>query len=214
VAAFGLALAAWLITGALIGLGDKLGLFRVSFRETLRGAVRLPRSSWGMTAAHAGLGIIVAGITASSAWRVERIQLMRPGEAIEIAGQTVTFDGVQRVQGPNYAAQRGTFTVRDGDELVVRLTPEKRSYPAEGSQTTEAAIHTTWLADLYVVLGEQTDDGAWTTRIYHNPLVSWIWAGAIVMALGGAVSLTDRRLRVGAPRRAARGVAAPAAAAE
>ena len=213
-AAFGLALAAWLITGSLVGLGEKIGLFRVSPRETLRRTINLPRSVWGMTAAHAGLGIIVAGITASSAWRVERIQLMRPGEMVEIAGSTVTFDGVQRVQGPNYVAERGAFTVRNGEKFVVRLTPEKRSYPAERSQTTEAAIHTTWLADLYVVLGEQTDSGAWSTRIYHNPLVPWIWAGAIVMALGGGVSLTDRRLRIGAPRRAARGAAAPVAAAE
>ncbi len=167
-----------------------------------------------MTAAHAGLGIIVAGITASSAWQVERIQLMRPGETIEIAGRSITFDGVENVRGPNYVAQRGTFTVRDGDEVIVRLTPEKRSYPAERSQTTEAAIHTTWLSDLYVVLGEAADGGAWSTRIYHNPLVPWIWTGAIVMALGGAISLTDRRLRVGAPRRAAPGRAVPVAAGE
>ena len=208
-AALGLALAAWLITGTLVGLGDKLGLFHVSFRESLRRAARLPRSVWGMTAAHAGLGIIIAGITASSAWRVERIQLMRPGEMVEIAGNTVTFNGVRRVQGPNYVAQRGLFTVRNGDDMVIRLTPEKRSYPAERSQTTEAAIHTTWLADLYVTLGEKTVEGAWSTRIYYNPLVPWIWTGAIVMALGGGVSLTDRRLRIGAPRRAAKGTAAP-----
>ena len=208
-AALGLALAAWLITGTLVGLGDKLGLFRVSFRESLHRAARLPRSVWGMTAAHAGLGIIIAGITASSAWRVERIQLMRPGELVEIAGRTVTFNGVRRVQGPNYVAQRGLFTVRNGDDMVIRLTPEKRSYPAERSQTTEAAIHTTWLADLYVTLGEKTVEGAWSTRIYYNPLVPWIWTGAIVMALGGGVSLTDRRLRIGAPRRAAKGTAAP-----
>ncbi len=213
-AAFGLALAAWLLTGAMVELAAKLGLFRVSLAESLRRAARLPRSTWGMTAAHAGLGIIVAGITASSNWQVERIQLMRPGDAVEIAGQTVTFDGVRRVQGPNYVAQRGTFTVRRGDDVVVRLTPEKRNYPAERSQTTEAAIHTTWLADLYVVLGEPSDNGAWSTRIYHNPLVPWIWTGAIVMALGGGVSLTDRRLRIGAPRRTARGAAAPVAAGE
>jgi cytochrome c-type biogenesis protein CcmF len=151
-------------------------------------------------------------VTASSAWQTERIQLMRPGDSIEIVGQTVTFDGVERILGPNYAAQRGTFTVTRGDDFVVRLTPEKRAYPAERSRTTEAAIHTTWLADLYVVLGDEADDGAWSTRIYHNPLVPWIWAGVMVMALGGAVSLTDRRLRVGAPRRASRAV--PVAAGE
>ena len=173
-AALGLALAAWLITGTLVGLGDKLGLFRVSFRESLHRAARLPRSVWGMTAAHAGLGIIIAGITASSAWRVERIQLMRPGESVEIAGRTVTFNGVRRVQGPNYVAQRGLFTVRNGDDMVIRLTPEKRSYPAERSQTTEAALHTTWLADLYVTLGEKTVEGAWPQKAQRllSPLSS------------------------------------------
>ena len=102
--------------------------------------------------------------------------------------------------------------MRSGDEIVVRLTPEKRSYPAERSQTTEAAIYTTWLADLYVVLGDRADQGAWSTRVYYNPLVPWMWAGAIVMTLGGLISLTDRRLRVGAPRRATRAV--PVAAGE
>ena len=92
------------------------------------------------------------------------------------------------------------------------LRPEKRNYPAERSQTTEAAIYTSWLADVYAVLGDRGQDGAWTARLYHNPLVPWIWLGAIVMAAGGAVSLTDRRLRMGAPRRAAAGRAAPAAA--
>jgi cytochrome c-type biogenesis protein CcmF len=212
-AALGLALAAWLVAGALVGLVEKFGLFRVSPAESVRRAARLPRSAWGTAAAHAGLGIVVAGITASSAWQIERIQLMRPGEAIEIAGRNVTFDGVRRVRGPNYIAERGIFTVRDGEKVVVRLTPEKRTYPAERSNTTEAAIHTTWLADLYVVLGEPGESGAWSTRIYYNPLVPWIWVGSIVMALGGLVSLTDRRLRIGAPRRAGR-VAAVAGAGE
>ena len=211
-AVFGLALAAWLIAGALVELGEKLGVFRVSPLESLRRAARLPRSAWGMSTAHAGLGIIVAGITAASAWQIELIQLMRPGETLEIAGRSVTFDGVESIRGPNYVAQRGTFTVRSGDEIVVRLTPEKRSYPAERSQTTEAAIYTTWLADLYVVLGDRADQGAWSTRVYYNPLVPWMWAGAIVMTLGGLISLTDRRLRVGAPRRATRAV--PVAAGE
>jgi cytochrome c-type biogenesis protein CcmF len=87
------------------------------------------------------------------------------------------------------------------------MAPEKRFYQVEGSATTEAAIHTTWLADLYLTVGEQQPDGAWSIHAFHNPLVPWIWTGAIFTALGGGVSLTDRRHRVGAPVRAARAAA-------
>ena len=126
---------------------------------------------------------------------------MRPGDQVELAGYTIVFDGAKRIQGPNYQAVRGIFAIRKGAGLVTRLHPEKRSYPAEGSETTEAGIHTTWLADIYVVLGDPNGKGAFSTRLYHNPLIPWIWFGAVTMALGGLISLTDRRLRIGAPRR-------------
>ena len=113
---------------------------------------------------------------------------------------------------------RGTFVVSRGDGREIASAGRRRnaSILSRAQQTTEAAIHTTWLSDIYAVLGERDDTGAWATRLYYNPLVPWIWAGCIVMALGGMVSLTDRRLRVGAPRRArtaggpvAAGAAAP-----
>ena len=204
-AAFGLGLAAWLFFGALVEFAGKIGVGRLPPRDVLRRAANTPRSAWGMTVAHAGLGIVVAGVTASSAWQTERIQLVNPGDAVEVAGYTLVFRGAAETRGPNYRAVTGRFDLeRDGRVLAV-LRPEKRDYPAERSQTTEAAIHTTWLADIYAVLGERAASGAWTARLYHNPLVPWIWIGAIVMAAGGAVSLTDRRLRIGAPRRARRG---------
>ena len=200
--ALGLGVAAWLIVGGFIDLGGRLGVFRVSVPEILRRAANLPRSAWGSALAHAGLGIFVAGVTASSSWQTEKIQLMRKGDTVPLAGYTITFEGATDLKGPNYDAVRGGFTVRRGGQVIARLSPEKRFYPAERSQTTEAAIHTTWLADIYTVLGDKDASGAWTTRFYHNPLVPWIWAGVLVMALGGGVSLTDRRLRIGAPRRA------------
>jgi cytochrome c-type biogenesis protein CcmF len=172
--------------------------------DPLARARALPRSGWGTAIAHAGLGIVVAGITASSAWQAESVRALRPGEAVELAGYRFTLEGIGDLRGPNYNATRGAFQVTRNGREVVRLYPEKRFYPAEGMQTTEAAIHTTWLADLYVVLGERAPDGAWSVRIYHNPLVPWIWAGAIACALGGVVSLTDRRHRIGAPVRARR----------
>ena len=203
--------AAWVIAGTVIEFCNRIALFRGPVGDSIRRAAGLPRSVWGMTIAHASLGIIVAGITASSAWQSERIQLMRAGDAVEVAGYSFTFEGATRLQGPNYTATRGTFVVRRGGETIATLTPERRSYPAEKSGTTEAAIHTTWLSDLYAVIGDADGDGAWSTRIYHNPLVPWIWAGAIFMAIGGLVSLTDRRLRVGAPKRARRQTAASGA---
>jgi cytochrome c-type biogenesis protein CcmF len=195
-----MALAAWLFAGVLIELAGRVRLFRVSPAESWRRARRQPRSAYGMALAHAGLAIAVAGITASSAWRVESIQYMRPGDSVTVAGYEYRFDGVKEWPGPNYTAERATFVVSRGGREIVRLTPEKRTYPVSGMPTTEAGIHTTWLADLYVVLGDADGRGGWATRIYFNPLVPWIWLGAIVMFLGGCVSLSDRRHRVGAPR--------------
>jgi cytochrome c-type biogenesis protein CcmF len=136
----------------------------------------------------------------------------------------VALQSVDRTNGPNYAARRGTFVVTYNGDAVTTMRPEKRIYPVTGMPTTEAAIHTTFFADLYVVLGDPDlpvppggqvnfladvpPDMRWTVRLYHNPLVAWIWAGAIIMALGGVVSLTDRRHRVGAPARARLAVAA------
>jgi cytochrome c-type biogenesis protein CcmF len=203
-AALGFGLAAWLVAGSIIGLGHRVGAGRLPIAETVRRLTALPRAVHGMTLAHAGLGVVVAGIAGATLWQEERIAQLRAGDTLELAGYEIAFDGVRDVAGPNYRAAQGVFRVVQDGATQVTLTPERRSYPVERSQTTEAAIHTTWFADLYLVLGEGDADGRWTVRAYHNPLVPWIWVGAIVMALGGMVSLTDRRLRIGAPKRAVR----------
>jgi cytochrome c-type biogenesis protein CcmF len=155
--------------------------------------------------------VLVAGITAS-AWQTERIETMKPGETIDIAGYSFRFDGAHPVQGPNYTAQRGHFTVTRGAEPVTIMRPEKRFYPVQQTPTTDAAIHTNGFADLYAVINEPVgNDGAWAVHLYHNPLVPWIWFAAIIMAAGGIVSLSDRRFRVGAPVRSAAAVAAETA---
>ncbi len=207
-ALLGVALAAWAFFGALTEVAERVRLFRVPLPDSWRRARGLPRSAWGMALAHAGLGVALAGMVGSTAWMSERIALMAPGDSQEIAGYTVIFDRVEQVAGPNYAADRGVFTVAAGNARFL-LTPEKRWYPVAQRTTTEAAIRTTWLADLYVVLGDPRDDGTWTVRLYHHPLVPWIWLGAVLMAAGGLVSLSDRRLRIGVP---ARRRAVPAAA--
>ncbi|MEX2455465.1 MAG: heme lyase CcmF/NrfE family subunit [Rhodospirillaceae bacterium] len=211
IAAFALGIAAWLLVGAASDLAEKTGLFRLRPAETLRRAASMPRSAWGTAIAHAALGITVAGITASSTWQTERIQVMRPGDSVDLAGYSVAFRGVGNMQGPNYTALRATFEVTRDGRRTATLHPEKRTYPAERSSTTEAAIHTTAMADIYAVLGDPDGRGGWAVRLYHNPLVPWIWAGTVLMAVGGTVSLTDRRLRVGAPRPAGRKAATAAA---
>jgi len=163
-----------------------------------------------MTCAHAGVAVLIAGITASSAWTVERIQTMRPGETVPLGGYEVTFDGVREGRGPNYIALAADFTVRRDGALVGVLSPEKRSYPVEGQPTTEAAIRSGVLGDLYAVIGDPDGDGSYVTRLYFNPLVPWIWAGVLAMTLGGLISLTDRRHRVGAPAARAAAAAVPA----
>ncbi|MCH7692123.1 MAG: heme lyase CcmF/NrfE family subunit [Proteobacteria bacterium] len=214
-ALLGMGLAAWLLVGTVVGFAERVRLFRVPFPETLRRIGRVPRAAWGMTLAHGGLAVAIAGMIGAGAWKVESIQTMKPGDTVAVAGFTFTFEGARQVQGPNYSATRGTFTVARDGRPVVTLHPEKRDYPVERSPTTEAAIHPTFFGDLYVVIGDaQGSDGAFVTRIYFNPLVVWMWGGILVMVAGGMVSLSDRRHRVGAPKRsraaAGAGAGAPA----
>ncbi|HEX6102467.1 MAG TPA: heme lyase CcmF/NrfE family subunit [Alphaproteobacteria bacterium] len=195
----GLALASWLGIGTLTEWAERTRLLRAPFGESVRRARHLPRAAYGMTLAHLGLAVLIAGVTASTAWKEERVLRMKPGDSVEIAGTVVTLQSVEPVVGPNYTAMQGRF-VTDGGAV---LTPQRRSYWVQGTVTTEAAIRTTGLADLHAVVGEGSGADGWVVRLYHQPLVPWIWAGALMMVLGGLVSLSDRRLRVAAPRRAA-----------
>jgi cytochrome c-type biogenesis protein CcmF len=139
---------------------------------------------------------------------------MKLGESVNVAGYEFILKGVETGAGPNYAATRGAIEVRRGERKIVTLSPEKRFYPVAGTTTSEAAIYTTAVADIYAVLGEPQGEGGsdgWAVRLYYNPLVIYVWIGAIIMAFGGVISLTDRRLRVGLPaRRRARKQIAPA----
>ncbi len=208
-AVFGMALAGWLAAGTVLEWAERIKLFRAPMTDSWRRARNLPRASWGMTIAHFGAAVLVAGVTAS-AWQTERIETMRPGQSLDVAGYTFRFEGTRPVDGPNYTAERGRFTVTRGDRLVTVMQPEKRFYPVQRMPVTDAAIHTNGFADLYAVITEPSGgDGSWVVRLYHNPLVPWIWFGAIIMALGGLVSLSDRRFRVGVPVR--RAVPAPSA---
>jgi cytochrome c-type biogenesis protein CcmF len=124
------------------------------------------------------------------------------GDTIALSGYVLRFDGMSEGDGPNYTFERGTVTVLDRDgRHVTTLTPERRFYPVARTSKIEASIRTNGLADIYVALGDNDPKGGVVLRAWHNPLVPWIWFGAMIMALGGAVSLTDRRFRIGAPAR-------------
>jgi cytochrome c-type biogenesis protein CcmF len=211
-AVLAMGLAAWLLVGTLAEWADRIKLFRAPPGESLRRIRTLPRSAHGMTLAHAGLAIAMAGMTAAASWKAESVQTMRPGESVDLAGYTYRLDRVDAVQGPNYTSDMALVTISRGGRQVAQVTPEKRLYPVQQMPTTEAGIHTTGMADLYVVIGDPDDAGGWTVRLFHEPMVPWIWAGVVLMVIGGGVSLSDRRLRIGAPSRRAKAPAGAAAA--
>tara|TARA_B100000676_G_scaffold309854_1_gene374647 strand:+ start:3134 stop:5116 length:1983 start_codon:yes stop_codon:yes gene_type:complete len=199
--AFGIALATWIGLGVLLEYAERIQLFRLPPGESWRRATGLPRAAYGMTLSHLGLAVLVAGVTASSAWQTEVIRSMAPGDSQEVAGYSFVFEGVEPVQGPNYVADRGRFEVFSDGDMIAVMEPEKRQFFVQTMQTTEAAIRTTLMADLYVVLGDQGEGSSWAVRLYHNPLVPWIWGGCLLMVFGGLISLSDRRLRLAIPAR-------------
>jgi cytochrome c-type biogenesis protein CcmF len=210
-APFGLALGVFVMVGALSELATRVRLGAVPWHESLRRLMGQPRSAYGTTLAHFGVGLMVVGIVATSAYREEKILVMKPGETTQLAGYALTFRGAAPRTGPNYREEVGVFNVARDADAITALEPAKRIYDAPPQPTSEAGIYAAWRGDLYVVLGDKQKGGGFAVRIYFNPLVRFIWIGALIMFLGGAVSLSDRRLRVGAPRRTRRPAAtAPA----
>jgi cytochrome c-type biogenesis protein CcmF len=209
-APFGIALGCFIVAGALSEWALRVKPFGGQGGEALRRVKGLPRSVHATALAHAGVGVTLIGIVATSAWQSERILTMKIGDRAEIAGYDLLLRAVGPRRGPNYQEQVGELAVTRAGVPVAELTPSKRLYDAPRQPTTETAIHASWRGDLYVVLGDEVKDGGYVVRLYFNPLVRLIWIGALVMAIGGALSLSDRRLRVGAPARARR--RAPAAA--
>jgi cytochrome c-type biogenesis protein CcmF len=193
-------LAAFVITGALSDLAERTGLFRMPFGIAMRRARGLPRSGWGTMFAHAGVGIALIGIVCETTWNSEYIGSMKPDDVAKIAGYELKFDGLTQRQGPNFREMVARFTVTRNGEQLSTMTPSKRNFTTRGATTTEAALLTRGVSQLYISLGDTGADGAIAVRIYHKPMVLLIWFGPVLMALGGMLSLSDRRLRVGAPR--------------
>jgi cytochrome c-type biogenesis protein CcmF len=193
-------LAVFVILGALCDLAERISLFRAPLPVSLRRARGLPRSTWGTVFAHAGVGVALIGIVCETTWNSEHIASMKPSDVAQVGGYSLTFDGTTQRQGSNYREQIARFTVRhDGNPIAV-MTPSKRNFTTRGSSTTEAALLTRGVSQLYISLGDTAADGAVAVRMYYKPMVLLIWFGPVLMAFGGMLSLSDRRLRVGAPK--------------
>lgn len=209
-APIGIALGVWLIAGSMMDLWIRTGRGTVGAR--LRRLTRLPRGDWGKSIAHIGFGVTVIGISALTAWQQEDIRVAQVGETFTVAPYEVTLADVHREQGPNYSSIMAEMVVtRDGRPVAV-LHPEKRSYPVAQMPTTEAAIDNGVFRDLYLVIGDPQDGGGWAVRTYIKPFANWVWAGAIIMAFGGFISLSDRRFRVAPGAKRERAAPAPVAA--
>jgi cytochrome c-type biogenesis protein CcmF len=209
-APFAAGLAVFIVAGAIADIIERTALFKAPFAVSRARAAGLPRSAWGAAIAHAGIGLTLLGIVCESTWSSERIAAVKTGDTIAIAGYTLKLDSETQRQGPNFRELVASFSVSEGDKALGVMTPSKRSFTTRSSQTTEAALMTRGLSQLYISLGDSDANDALAVRVYHKPLVLLIWLGALVMAMGGALSLSDRRLRVGAPKPAAKLRAQPA----
>jgi cytochrome c-type biogenesis protein CcmF len=198
-AAGGLLLAAWLFLASLWELGERALLFKAPFAESLTRLRQIPLAAYGMTLAHAGMAIVIVGIVGSSTWMEEHIQNMPLGGTVKLHDLEVKLEAAQEVPGPNYSALKGTFSLSRNGTEILKLEPERRQYRMPPRPTTETAIHSTWLGDYYTVIGDPAPGGGYVTRFYWQPMIPWLWSGALIMALGGLVSLFDRRHRIGAP---------------
>ncbi|MEC7763806.1 MAG: heme lyase CcmF/NrfE family subunit [Pseudomonadota bacterium] len=190
----GFLLGVWLVAGAAVDLWSRLGRGPISGR--FGRAMRLPRADWGRVTAHAGLGILFMGVSGLMAWQIEDIRVANSAEPFEVADLTLMIREVREVQGPNYISTMADIVVTKDGEEVALLQPEKRVYPVQAMPTTEAAIKNGFWRDIYVVIGDPQDNGGYAVRTFIKPFANWIWAGSLIMALGGLLSLTDRRYRV------------------
>ncbi|SHL65672.1 heme lyase CcmF/NrfE family subunit [Roseibium suaedae] len=211
-APLGVGLAVWVMVGAAAEILGRIRLRDVGLARGISRLTGLPGSVWGTAIAHFGVGVTLLGIVTASAFQVEQIRTMKPQDIVSLEGFDMTFEGAVPRKGPNYTEEVAHFTVRQGGVEIARLDPSKRVYTARQMPTTEAAILTLGVSQLYLSLGESRGDGAVDVRVYYKPLITLIWIGCVIMAFGGLVSIADRRLRVGAPKPARKSkAAAPAA---
>jgi cytochrome c-type biogenesis protein CcmF len=209
-APFGVGLAFYVMAGAVVDIVERTGLMRMPMATVRMRAAGLPRSTWGTSVAHFGIAMSMLGIVSAGTWGSERIVALKPAQTVSLSGYELSFDGIVERTGPNYTAQVAKFTVREGGVPLGVMEPSKRNFSARATSTNEAALMARGAGQLYLSLGDTNADGSVAIRLYYKPMVMLIWLGALVMMFGGALSLSDRRLRVGAPKPAARAALQPA----
>jgi cytochrome c-type biogenesis protein CcmF len=193
----GLLLALWIVTSALLNIWERVR--STSGRSSVFQKLRMQsRSYYGMQLAHAGVAVFIVGVTLVTGYQSEKDVRMNVGDTVTAGGYSFRLNGVSRVAGPNYMAARAELQVSKRDKVIGNLYPEKRSYTATQNVMTETAIDSNPLRDLYVSMGEPVDGGAWSVRVYYKPFVTWIWGGAVLMALGGGLAVSDRRYALAA----------------
>ena len=202
VATIGLSIALLMMLNSIGDIYTRAGFKRSGFIKASKRLIRLPRAFWGMTLAHLGVAFLVAGATGATLLTYEKIVALQPGQTTQLSYFNIRFDGANDVTGPNYTALRGHYSAISNDgEIIAKFTPERRRYVGGGQETTEAGIKSTFWDDIYVVIGDRGEDGSYVARLYHKPLAPWLWWGAFLMVSGGFISLSDRSLRIGAPKR-------------
>jgi cytochrome c-type biogenesis protein CcmF len=195
--ALGLMLAVWIITTSALNVWERVRTTsgQLSVFQKLRSQTR---SYYGMHLAHIGVAVFILGVTIVTGYQSEQDVRMDIGDTVNAGGYTFRFNGISNVVGPNYQAARAQIEVSRNGSVVNQMYPEKRTYVAGGNVMTETAIDTGLFRDLYISLGEPVSGGAWSVRVYYKPFVSWIWGGALLMAMGGGLALSDRRYSLAA----------------
>jgi cytochrome c-type biogenesis protein CcmF len=204
----GVLIGSWVVLGSAVDLWFRTGRGTITGR--LGRLTRLPRADWRKAVSHAGMGVTILGVAMILAWQQEDIRVAAIGERWTVGSYEIELQSVTEQEGPNYVTLLAEMAVFQNGDQVALLTPEKRYYPVAGMPTTEAAIQNGFTRDIYLVIGDPQSDGGYAVRTYIKPYANWIWGGAMLMALGGLISLSDRRLRVAAGAAKPRTDAVPA----
>jgi cytochrome c-type biogenesis protein CcmF len=194
--AVGVFMGVWVLSTTLILLQNRINTRQTASSTLLENLKGIPLAFYGMLVAHFGIGVFILGVTLVKGYETEQDVRMEINDVAKVDDLVFVFKGTKEVKGPNYIASQGTFIINSDDKTIGTLYPEKRFYPVQGATMTEADIDPGVFKDLYISLGEPLENGAWSVRIYIKPFVQWIWAGCIIMALGGLLALSDRRYRV------------------